>query len=198
MTSSKQPQKETLEQRIQRVVREEISIVPYDSRWPEIFRQEKEHLQECLPKGLLKRIEHFGSTAVPGLWAKPIIDILVEVTSLEQTKEKIVPVLESQGYEYFWRPSLFKGQASYPFFIKRNEKGIRTHHIHIIESNLEDTDELLFRDYLIGHPQTAAQYQSLKLSLAKLYPNDREAYTNGKTDLIVKVVEEAKRFFKKK
>ena len=198
MTSSEQPQKETLEQRIQRVVREEISIVPYDANWPRLFQEEKEHLLGCLPKELIKRIEHFGSTAVPGLWAKPIIDIFVEVTSLKQTKEKIVPVLESQGYEYFWRPSLFKGQEFHAFFIKRNEKGIRSHHIHMIESNLEDTDELLFRDYLIGHTQTAAEYQLLKLSLAKLYPNDREAYTNAKTDFIVKVTEDVKRFFKKK
>jgi GrpB-like predicted nucleotidyltransferase (UPF0157 family) len=198
MSSSEPRQNETLEQRIQRVVREEISIVPYDPNWPQSFQKEKEHLLGCLPKGLIKRIEHFGSTAVPGLCAKPIIDILVEVTSLEQTKEKIVPILESQGYEYFWRPSLFKGQAFYDFFIKRNEKGIRTHHIHMVESNLGNTDELIFRDYLIGQPQTAAQYQSLKLSLAKSFPNDREAYTNGKTDFIVKVVVEAKRFFKKK
>jgi GrpB-like predicted nucleotidyltransferase (UPF0157 family) len=195
MSSSEPRQNETLEQRIQRVVREEISIVSYDTNWPALFQQEKEHLLECLPKELIRRIEHFGSTAVPGLSAKPIIDILVEVTSLEQTKGKIVPVLESQGYEYFWRPSVFKGQPFYAWFIKRNSTGARTHHIHMLESRIEHSDELLFRDYLIEHPQTAMEYQALKLRLVKLYPNDREAYTKAKTDFVHKVTAEAKRFY---
>jgi len=195
MSSSEHRQNETLEQRIQRVVREEISIVPYDSNWPAMFRQEKEHLVGCLPKELIRRIEHFGSTAVPCLSAKPIIDILVEVTSIEQTKEKIVPVLESQGYEYFLRPSVFKGQPFYVWFIKRNSAGARTHHIHMLESCIEHSDELLFRDHLIEHPQTATEYQALKLRLVKLYPNDREAYTKAKTDFILKVTAEAKRSY---
>src|SRR2546425_4076862 len=85
---------ETPEQRIARVVREEITISPYDPRWPESFRQEKEHLQSCLPKDLVRRIEHFGSTAVPGLAAKPIVDMLVEVSDLEATRDRIAPVLD--------------------------------------------------------------------------------------------------------
>src|SRR5713101_3056881 len=96
---------ETLEQRIQRAVQEDVAIVPYDSHWPELFRQEKEHLLSCLPNELLRRIEHFGSTAVPGLASKPVVDLLVEVTDLEATKGEIVPVLQSQGYDYFWRPT---------------------------------------------------------------------------------------------
>ena len=195
MSSFKQQPNETFEQRIQRVVREEISIVPYDPNWPALFQQEKEHLLECLPKELIRRIEHFGSTAVPNLSAKPIIDILVEVTSIEQTKEKIVPVLESQGYEYFWRPSLFKGQPFYAWFIRRNPAGVRTHHLHMLESQIEHSDELVFRDYLIEHPDTATEYQALKLRLAKEYPNDREAYTKAKTDFILKVTANAKRFY---
>ena len=198
MPSFKQQPNETLEQRIQRAVREEILIVPYDPNWPALFQQEKAHLLECLPRELIKHIEHFGSTAIPGLWAKPIIDILVEVTSLEQTKERIVPVLESQGYEYFWRPSLFKGQPFYHWFIKRNSRGARTHHIHMLESRIEHSDEIIFRDYLIEHPQTAAEYQALKLRLVKLYPNDREAYTKSKTDFIAGVIAEAKRMNEKK
>jgi GrpB-like predicted nucleotidyltransferase (UPF0157 family) len=93
---------ETLEQRIARVVREDIAVVPYDAAWPGLFRRGREHLLSCLPVDLIGRIEHFGSTAVPGLSAKPIVDMLVEVASLEKTKRRIVPVLESQGYEYFW------------------------------------------------------------------------------------------------
>src|SRR5437867_10839695 len=146
---------ETLEQRIQRVVREEVTITPYDPRWPELFRQEKEHLLSCLPRDLIRRIEHFGSTAVPGLAAKPIVDMLVEVSDLEAVKKRIVPILESQGYDYFWRPTFGDDTPPwYAWFIKRNSTGVRTHHIHMIENTCEFAghwDRLLFRDYLIAH-----------------------------------------------
>lgn len=88
---------ETPEQRIQRVVQEEVAITPYDPAWPELFRQEKEHLLCCLPNDLIRRIEHFGSTAVPGLAAKPFVDMLVEVADLAATRDRIAPVLEAQG-----------------------------------------------------------------------------------------------------
>jgi GrpB-like predicted nucleotidyltransferase (UPF0157 family) len=80
---------ETLEEKVSRVVKEEVAVVPYDPRWPGMFEQERLHLLSCLPTDLVKRIEHSGSTAVPGLWAKPIVDILVEVTSLDETKQRI-------------------------------------------------------------------------------------------------------------
>ena len=126
---------ETLEQRIRRVVREDVAIVPYDPQWPGSFRQEKEHLLSCLPNELIRRVEHFGSTAVPGLPAKPVVDMLVEVTGQEATKARIVPVLESQGYDYFWRPTWGDGTPPfYAWFIKRNRSsGKRTHHIHVVE-----------------------------------------------------------------
>ena len=89
---------ETLEEKIARVVKEEVAVVAYDPCWPELFEKERRHLLSCLPADLVKRIEHFGSTAVPGLPAKPIIDILVEVSSLDETKQRIAPILEAQGY----------------------------------------------------------------------------------------------------
>src|SRR6516225_6653600 len=110
---------ETLEQRIRRAVQEEIAITPYDPRWPGLFSQEKDHLLSCLPRDLIRRIEHFGSTAVPGLAAKPVVDMLVEVTDLQATRERVAPVLESQGYDYFWRPSWGDdGPPFYAWFIK--------------------------------------------------------------------------------
>ena len=184
---------ETLEERIKRVLREEVSLAPYNAAWPEMFVDEKEHLLNCLPRELIKRIEHFGSTAIPGLSAKPIIDMLVEVTSLEETKRGIVPVLEAQGYDYFWRPTHGRdGLPFYAWFIKRDFAGNRTHHIHMVESDFEQWDRLLFRDYLIEHPETAREYEALKLALAHDYPNDREAYTNGKTGFVVRVTRTAK------
>jgi GrpB-like predicted nucleotidyltransferase (UPF0157 family) len=185
---------ETLEEKIARVVREEIAVVYYDPRWPEAFLAERDRLRACLPAGLLGRIEHFGSTAVPGLAAKPVVDMLVEVTSLTAARERIAPILEAQGYDYFWRPSF--GDATPPFyawFIRRDAQGRRTHHIHMVEAGFEHWERLLFRDYLIQRPDLAREYAALKRQLAAAAPADRVAYTQGKTEFIQRVTAEAKR-----
>jgi GrpB-like predicted nucleotidyltransferase (UPF0157 family) len=185
----------TLEEKVAGVVKEEVAVVPYDPRWADIFEQERLHLLSCLPADLIKRIDHFGSTAVPGLLAKPIVDILVEVTSLDETRRRIAPVLEAQGYDYFWRPSW--GDDTPPFyawFIKRDRNGNRTHHIHMVESRFEHWDSLLFRDYLIEHPDAALEYGRLKTRLSSAHQNDRVAYTLAKSDFIRGVTETAKRY----
>jgi len=155
-------------------------------------------LQSCLPNDLIRRIEHFGSTAVPGLAAKPIVDILVEVTDLNETRVRIAPLLEAQGYEYFWRPT--HGDDVPPFyawFIKRHPRtSARTHHIHMVESHFsEHWDRLLFRDYLIDHPEVVREYGILKAGLASAHPKDRVAYTRGKTEFIVRVTGQAKQYY---
>ncbi|HVM50154.1 MAG TPA: GrpB family protein [Candidatus Acidoferrum sp.] len=189
-----------LERRIERAVREDVAIVPYDSRWPQLFRREAEHLRSCLPAGLIGRIEHFGSTAVPGLAAKPIIDLLVEVRSLRAARTEIAPILKAQGYDYFWRPSFGSNVPPwYAFFIRRNRHGTRTHHIHMITRRRvfrEHWDRLLFRDYLIAHPETAREYARLKTALAALHSGDRVAYTAGKTAFIQRVTAAAKAWIK--
>jgi GrpB-like predicted nucleotidyltransferase (UPF0157 family) len=135
---------ETLEEKIKRVVAEEVDVVPYDPRWPELFEEEKAHLLSCLPKGLLKRVEHFGGAAVPGLCAKPIVDILVEVSALDETREKVPPILEAQGYDYFWRPMGNENVPPYyAWFIKRGERGERTHHIHMVDKSFERWDRCI-------------------------------------------------------
>ena len=181
---------ETLEERIRRITQEDVAIVPYDTAWPDEFLREKAHLLSCLPADLVRRVEHFGSTAVPGLAAKPIIDMLVEVTDLAVTKERIVPVLETQQYEYFWRPTQGDdGPPFYAWFIKRHQAtGARTHHIHMVERQfIEHWARLLFREYLVQHPDVAKEYEALKLQLAAAYPNDRIAYTRGKTEFINRI-----------
>jgi GrpB-like predicted nucleotidyltransferase (UPF0157 family) len=189
--------KETLEEKIARVVQEKVAVVRYDPRWRDMFEQERCHLLSCLPQDLVKRIEHFGSTAVPGLSAKPIVDMLVEVTSLEETKQRIAPILEAQGYDYFWRPSW--GDDTPPFyawFIKRDEHGNRTHHIHMVEADFEHWDRLLFRDYLIEHPDVAREYDDLKAKLSQDHGEDRVAYTRAKTDFVRTVTARAKHYYK--
>lgn len=129
------------------------------------------------------RIEHFGSTAIPGMSAKPIVDMLVEVTSLDETRKQIAPILESRGYDYYWRPSW--GDDTPPFyawFIKRDLTGHRTHHIHMVESNFEYWERLMFRDYLIEHPDIAREYSELKEKLSRIHRDNRIAYTEAKTD----------------
>jgi GrpB-like predicted nucleotidyltransferase (UPF0157 family) len=92
---------ESLEQRIQRVLREEVALAPHYAGWAALFRRERDHLRSCLPAVLLGRIEHFGSTAVPGLVAKPVVDMLVEVANLQADRTRTAPILEGQGYDYF-------------------------------------------------------------------------------------------------
>jgi GrpB-like predicted nucleotidyltransferase (UPF0157 family) len=176
---------------VARVLREHVEIAPYDPSWPERFREEQEHLRGCLPAELLGRIEHFGSTAVPGLAAKPIIDVLVEVTDLEAARERIVPILEAQGYDYFWRPTGSPGDGWpwYAWLIKRNVAGERTHHLHMVEPDFPHWGRLAFRDHLIAHPEIAWDYERLKIQLAAAHPDDREAYTMGKSQFIADIVQ---------
>ncbi len=182
----------TLEQRIEEAIREEISIVPYDSEWPALFRNEAMHLRSTLPRLLVGRIEHFGSTAVPGLAAKPIIDVLVEVSSLEETQRVIVPLLEAEGYDYFWRTDV---SPSYAWFIKRDPEGKRTHHIHMVEADSKLWERLFFRDYLREFPDEAQRYSELKELLSKQHAKDRIAYTEGKTDYVVSVTQRARKYY---
>jgi GrpB-like predicted nucleotidyltransferase (UPF0157 family) len=171
-----------------------VSIQPYDAAWPESFRRERDYLLSCLPNDLLGRIEHFGSTAVPGLAAKPIVDMLVEVTDLEAVKGRIVPLLEAQGYDYFWRAT--KGEDVPPFyawFIGRNPATReRTHHIHMVEGHFPHWDSLRFRDYLIANPNVAREYEALKRQLATEHAHDRVAYTRAKSEFIERVTAAAR------
>ncbi len=194
---AQQTDMETREERIRRLVQEDVTIAEYDPRWPERFRREKQHLLSCLPADLIRRVEHFGSTAVPGLAAKPIVDILVEVTDLDATKARIVPLLESEGYEYLWRPTHGEdGPPWYAWFIKRDpHTGVRTYHIHMVLKGFEHWDRLLFRDYLRDHPEVATQYGMLKRQLSAAHPRDRVAYTQGKSEFIRKVTKQAKTFY---
>lgn len=186
-----------LKHRITKVTKEEISIVPYNPIWPSLFEKEKLFLLKILPSSIIKRIEHFGSTAVPNLSAKPIIDILVEVSSLEETKKKVVPILEAAGYEYFWRPEFDENKPPYyAWFIKRDTKGNRTHHIHMVEADSKLWDRLYFRDYLREFPEEAKRYDKLKKGLSEKYPSDRVKYTTEKSNFILSLTKKAKKYYK--
>lgn len=167
-----------------------IVIVTYNPQWKHLFKQEATHIREVLGKYIINRIEHCGSTAVPGLAAKPIIDLFVEVRSLIEAKQVAVSRLESLGYNYW----LDNPDPQRMFFVKGlPPNSPRTHHLHLVEvgSNIL-SKHLMFRDYLCQHPDEAARYAELKYDLARRFSSDREAYTKGKTDYIQSVMEKAR------
>jgi GrpB-like predicted nucleotidyltransferase (UPF0157 family) len=185
---------DSLEERIRRATSEPVDIVDYDPEWPTSFEREKAALLAVVPPGVIVRIEHFGSTAVPGLSAKPIIDMLVEVTNLGVVRREVAPVLEAAGYEYFWRPTFGDdGEPFYAWFIKRDpSSGARTHHIHMVERDFTTHwQRLLFRDHLIAHPQLAEEYGRLKRGLAADPALGRVGYTQAKGEFIARVMADA-------
>jgi GrpB-like predicted nucleotidyltransferase (UPF0157 family) len=169
---------------------DEIVIVGYDATWPYQFEAEAARIREALDGDLITRMEHFGSTAVPGLAAKPIIDILIETPSLADAKERAVALLERMGYSY-WRDNPDQERM---FFVKGlPPDGPRTHHIHIEQVGGKLIERLTFRDYLRAHPDEAGRYLAIKRELAERSREDREAYTQGKTAYIESVMVRARR-----
>src|SRR5512137_1730469 len=156
-----------------------IHIVQYDRNWPALYEQERTWIAAALGETVAE-IHHVGSTAVPGLSAKPIIDIMVAVTQLAPS-EDYGRKLEPLGYEYH-----DSEEAGRIFF----RKGMpRTHHVHIVErSSWTLQRHLLFRDYLRAHPQTMQQYARLKQELAIQFESDRKAYTEAKTKFVESIV----------
>lgn len=179
---------------VQRALQERVEIVPYDPAWPARFEEEAARLRAQLPAELIGRIEHFGSTAVPGLAAKPIIDMLVEVRSMADVVQRIAPELKRQGYEFFWRDRErgLPGIA-YAWFIRRDAAGRRTHHIHFLEAGSSEWERLLFRDHLRAHPEAARAYGELKQRIAAEHPDDRVAYAKAKTRFVRAAMEAARR-----
>lgn len=166
-------------------MRAPIELVDYDPTWPAKFTAERTLLLGSLQPWLFGPIEHIGSTAIPGLRAKPVIDIMVGVESLLASKSAI-PVLEDLGYQYW----AYKTDVMH--WLCKPSDEVRTHHLHLVPFNSELwRARLAFRDFLRRDAATAARYQALKDDLAKVYRNDREAYTEGKTDFVQRTVARA-------
>lgn len=173
---------------VERALHEQIELQAHDPHWARLFEEEADRLRALLPPELIGRIEHFGSTAIPGLSAKPIVDMLMEVRSLEEVASRIAPLLQAQGYEYFWRArSNSDPRPAYTWFIRRDAQGRRTHHIHCLTRDSAEWARLAFRDHLLAHPETAREYDRLKRQIAAEHPNDRVAYARAKTDFIRRV-----------
>lgn len=166
-----------------------IEIIDYNSQWAELFEEEKSRILEVIGH-IVVDIEHTGSTAVPGLGAKPIIDIMVAVTHLSDA-EKCIEPLRSIGYEYV--PEYEASTPERRYFHKGHPPKEQHYHLHMVDRTSDFWKRhLLFRDYLRSHPEVAQEYCELKKSLAIRYGLDREAYTIAKTSFIESIVAKAK------
>jgi GrpB-like predicted nucleotidyltransferase (UPF0157 family) len=159
-----------------------IEIVPSDPAWPALFAGERERVTGVLAPWLAGTIEHMGSTAVPGLAAKPIIDILVPVHSLEASRGAIAAA-EALGYCYAPYEPALRHWFCRPSFAHR------THHLHLVPIGSPQWHRpLIFRDYLRAHLDAAAEYASVKRELAQQFRADREAYTEAKRPFIDRII----------
>ena len=159
---------------------EAIVLEQYDSRWPQEFAEEEQRLLVALPNRFIA-IEHFGSTAIAGLVAKPVIDILAGLASLDEVDSLIDP-LGSLGYHY---PADFNSTLSDRKWLMRQQRGRRTHHLHLVVFGGKVwSRELHFRDVLRTDPAIAEEYARRKAALAVTYRSDREAYTRVKGEFI--------------
>jgi GrpB-like predicted nucleotidyltransferase (UPF0157 family) len=164
----------------------DFTIHPYQSSWKDQFEQEANILQHTLGK-LVLRIEHIGSTAVPGIHAKAIIDIMVAVKSLNKAIQ-LIPLLESLGYVY--RPIDTVPEGMY--FRKGQIQQYRTHHLNLVEHESRFwKNQLAFRDYLCGHAHIAAEYVELKRQIAEEFTRTHEIDPHAKTAFVTKVLEMA-------
>lgn len=170
---------------------DEVELIPYDPAWPALYDAEAERLRSALPAGLILAMEHFGSTAIPGMPAKPIIDILMAVPSVEAARCIAIRPMEAMGYA-FWAGNPKQDRL---FFVKDLPPAAprRTHHVHVCEAGGEMWQRLAFRDHLRENPAEAQRYAALKRELAARHREDREAYTAAKAGYVEEVLARALR-----
>lgn len=160
-----------------------VSIAPPDTSWPKHFSYEHERLRPFLGN-IADELQHYGSTSIPGLSAKPIIDMMAPVVSLDQA-DALAPHLATVGYQKidagFFKRRFFRRDADLPF------------HLHLVVSPTWPLkNELLLRDWLIQHPEVARTYETLKIELATRYSDDMPRYTAEKTSFLRNAVNDAR------
>jgi GrpB-like predicted nucleotidyltransferase (UPF0157 family) len=162
-----------------------IEVVAYDPAWPERFQEAADELAALFGDEIMA-IHHIGSTAVPGLASKPIVDLCVEVRDLAR--------VDAFDAEMIRRGYLVRGEAGIAgrrFFVKRTEE-VRSHHVHAYQMGHPEVERhLAFRDYLIAHPGEAALYGRVKKEAVRRFPHDIEGYMEAKRDLILDLIRKA-------
>src|SRR5918998_4131572 len=166
-----------------------VEVVPHDPLWRDAFEAEAKHVTAALGENVVA-VHHIGSTAIPDIYAKPVIDLLVEVRDITEVDGRS-SAMESLGYEVM-------GEYGIPgrrYFRKDNEEGTRTHHIHAFESGSAEVERhLAFRDYMIAHPVDAQKYSELKRRLAEEHPQSMDGYMDGKDGFIKEMDRRAARW----
>ena len=162
-----------------------LEVVPYDPRWPEAFASEAPRVRDAIGENVVA-VHHIGSTAVPGLAAKPIIDIVVEVNDIEAVDAQNER-MRQLGYEVRGEWG-FSGRR---YFVKR-EGSRRTHHVHVYQTGHPEIESACaFRDYLRAHPAQAREYGCLKQRLARQLPLAVQGYQEAKADFVERMVKAA-------
>ena len=166
-----------------------IFLREHQAEWKDWYDEERLQLLSFLPEHQIVRLSHIGSTSVKTIWAKPIVDILLEIPK-ETDMAVMRNLLLQNGYLLM---SESKGRMSFNKGYTPSGFAERVFHLHLRYEG--DHDELYFRDYLQEHPAVAKDYEELKLSLWKQYEHNRDAYTEAKTDFIKKYTKEAKKLY---
>jgi GrpB-like predicted nucleotidyltransferase (UPF0157 family) len=162
-----------------------VEIVLYDPAWPIRFEEEAEVLQLALAPWLVAKLEHIGSTAIPGLAAKPVIDIMAGVKTLAESRPAIAAAT-TVGYHYA------PYQVELEHWFCKPSLAFRTHHLHLVPfGSPQWLRPLAFRDYVRAHPAVATEYEALKRRLAQEHRLDREQYTQAKTPFIDQITDVA-------
>jgi GrpB-like predicted nucleotidyltransferase (UPF0157 family) len=164
---------------------ERVEIVTYNGAWPDAFKEERDRLLISVGAFLAGTIEHVGSTSVPGLSAKPIIDIQIGVAGLAESRPAFDP-LQALGYRYdAFRPDVMH-------FLEKRAVGRQAYNLQLIPYGSDCWNRrIAFRDYLRSYPEAAQEYELLKKQLARDFPLDRAAYGRGKGPFIRRISEQA-------
>ena len=166
-----------------------VEVVAHDPRWRDAFEAEAKHVAAALSENVVA-IHHIGSTAIPNIYAKPVVDLLVEVRVVAEVDGRS-SAMESLGYEVM-------GEYGIPgrrYFRKDDREGVRTHNIHAFAAGSAEVERhLAFRDYMIAHPVDAQRYSELKRKLAEEHPQSLDGYMDGKDDFIKEMDQRAARW----
>ncbi len=163
-----------------------IQLTEHNDAWGKQYTEMAEYLEKKLSSLHIIRISHIGSTAINGIWAKPIVDILMEI-AIDEDMQAAARQIERCG---FLRMSEEKGRISFNKGYTENGFAEKVYHLHLRYAG--DNDELYFRDYLNDHPSVAGEYEQLKLSLWRQYEHNRDAYTEAKTNFVKKYTANAR------
>jgi GrpB-like predicted nucleotidyltransferase (UPF0157 family) len=169
----------------------EVVVVPYSSNWASVFQELSNTFNKHL-KGLINRIEHIGSTSVPGLAAKPIIDLDIIIKDKSNFKE-IIQILKELGYNYLGEMGIVGRDAFERISdlspVDGSGKRWLRHHLYVCtEDSMGLKNHIRFRDYLRSNQEVVIEYGTLKMELAKKYPFDVDSYVDGKTDFIISIL----------